>query len=305
MLKTIFLSTSDRMIPLLEKLNTLTDIQLCVTKNDVKVGRKQEFETNKVKEWCIENNKEYLQIDNLKGDNIEKLLKEMTKIKPELCLVVDFNFIIPENIINEYKNRLVNIHYSLLPKFRGASPIQFAILNGENETGITYQFIGKDMDKGNILIQEKYNLEGTETSDTLLAKLLELNVKSLNTFIELFENGQLVSKIQDESAASYTYSPTQPRKTMIFKEDSYTKFDENSKLLYNKIRAFNPRPILWTRLKYLANYYNLQLKDNDKDELSVKLYEGNVQNDKFMISILQVEGKNKMSWNEFLNGYIK
>ena len=305
MLKTIFFSTSDRMTPLLEKLNTLTDIKLCVTKNDVKVGRKQEVETNKVKAWCVQNNKEFLQIDNLKGENLEKVLQKMSDIKPELCLVVDFNFIIPEVLINEYKDKLVNIHYSLLPKYRGASPIQFAILNGEKETGITYQFIDKEMDKGNILLQNKYVLKNDETSDTLLAELLNLNIQNLSTFIELFENNDFSETVQDENIASYTYSPTQPRKTMIFKEDAYTDFNENAQKLHNKIRAFNPRPILWSRLENLVNYYGLELKDESKANLTVKLYDAVVQNDKLHINTLQVEGKNKMNWKEFVNGYIK
>jgi len=305
MIKTIFFSTSDRMIPILEKLNRITDVKLCITKKDVKIGRTQEIKENKVKKWCITNNIDYLQIDNLKEENLSTVLNKITEINPDLGVVVDFSYIIPTKIIDMFNNKLINIHYSLLPKYRGASPIQFVILNGEKETGITYQLVHKEMDKGNILMQEKYNIKGTETSENLFEQLLYLNKESLSKFIELSEKAELVEIAQKENEASYTYSPTQPTKTIIFKEDAYTTFTESAEILERKIRAFNPRPILWSSLKLLTKYKNIELKDITKSDLIVKIYEGKLINNTLEITTLQVEGKNKMSWEEFINGYIQ
>lgn len=303
MIKTIFFSTSDRMVRLLDKINQISDLQLCVTKEDVKVGRKQEIKENEVKKWCIENNKKFIQISNLKDKNLETVLHIMSDIKPDLCIVVDFNFIIPQIILSEMNNKMINIHYSLLPKYRGASPIQFAILKGDTKTGITYQFIDKEMDKGNILMQETYSLKGTETSEYLFEQLLELNINSMSKFIELYSKNELDNKIQNEHDASYTYSKTQPNKTIIFKEDAYVDFTEEPLHIEKMIRAYNPKPIVWTHLKHLVKYKNLALKDSSKQELIVKLYEATLSEESLNIIKLQIEGKNIMSWNEFVNGY--
>ena len=305
MIKTIFFSTSDRMIPLLEKINELTDLKLCVTKVDVKVGREKKIKENEVKQWCIKNNKKYIQIGNFKESNLNKVLAKVEEINPDLGVVVDFSFMIPSEIISIFDNKLVNIHYSLLPKYRGASPIQFAILNGDKNTGITYQIVHTEMDKGNVLMQEECKLSGKENSQELFEQLLCLNISTMSKFINLYEKKNMVETIQRKKFITYTYSPTQSTKTVIFKEDAYTKFNESPDTLERKIRAFYPKPILWSHLKFLTNYKGLELKDSKKENLIVKIHEGKIENDELKILILQIEGKNKMSWKEFVNGYTK
>jgi len=305
MIKTIFFSTSDRMVPLLEEINKITDIQLCITKKDVEVGRHQNIKENPVKQWCIENKREYIQIDNLKGKDLITVLEKVKEVNPDLGIVVDFNFIVPNEILETFGNKLVNIHYSLLPRYRGASPIQFSILNGDKETGITYQLVHKEMDKGNILMQERYALVGNEASGDLFEQLLNLNIISMDKFVNQWTKGMLKEIVQNEGDATYTYSTIQPKKTIIFKEDAYTELKESPEVIERKIRAFYPRPILWTHMKHLTRFKGLNLKDISKENLTVKIFEGKMINNNLEIQTLQVEGKNKMSWKEFLNGYTK
>lgn len=303
MIKTIFLSTSNRMLPLLKKLHCVSDVKLCITKTDVKVGRKQELVENGIKLWCLDNNIECLQINNVK-DNIDNIIEKVKKINPDLSIMVDFGFIIPESLLNIFEDKIINIHYSLLPKYRGASPIQFAILNGDKVTGITYQRVDKEMDKGVILRQVEYKIQGNETTHTLLEQLLDLNVKDLSTFIELYETKKLEESIQLESKAIYTTSPTHPDRYTIFKEDAYTDLNEAPTVLERKVRAFSPWPILWSTLGKVSSYIGLELKDKSKEKLTVKIYEGHLENNKFVIDTIQVEGKNKTNWKEFKNGYL-
>jgi len=302
-MKTIFFSTSDRMIPVLEKIHKLTDLKLCITKTDVKVGRKLETKENEVKLWCIKNNIEFIQIENLKDKNLEILLDKVKQINPDLGIVVDFSFIIKNSIIELFKGNLINIHYSLLPKYRGASPIQFVILNGDTKTGITYQLVGNEMDKGNILYQIEHTLTGKENYLELFEQLLKVNVSSMSTFIELYKTNKLENITQNETLASYTYSTTQPKSTLVYKEDAYTTLIESPEVLERKIRAFNPRPILWTHLKYIEDYMTLKLKDPSKIDLTVKIYDGKISNNKLEITTLQLEGKNKTDWESFKRGY--
>lgn len=321
-MKTIFFSTSDRMIPIVEELNKLTELKLCITKTDVKVGRKMEIKENPVKLWCIENNIPYIQIDNLKDKNLELVVEKIKEIQPDLGIVVDFAFMIKDPILelfnttNKEQNKnsikdvtinrnLVNIHYSLLPKYRGASPIQFAILNGDKETGITYQVLDKEMDKGNILYQIKYQLKGNETYLELFEQLLSLNINSLSKFIELYKSNELENITQGENEATYTYSKTNPKSTLVYKEDAYTDLKEPSEVIERKIRGFNPRPILWTHLKFIEEYTGLKIKDESKKDLTVKIYDGKLNPDtnKVEFTKIQLEGKNAMDWNSFVNGY--
>jgi methionyl-tRNA formyltransferase len=303
-MKTVFFSTSDRMLPVLRELPKLTDLKLCITKTDVKVGRNRETKENEVKLWCLENNIDYIQIDNLKGENLIKVLSKITNINPDLGIVVDFGFMIPNTLIETFKGHLVNIHYSLLPKHRGASPIQFAILNNDRETGVTYQLLEKEMDKGKVLFQQEIHLTGKETYVELFEQLLKLNIESMSTFIELWKTNKLNNTIQDEATASHTYSPTQPTSTLVYKEDAYTTFIESPEVLERKVRAFNPRPILWSHLKYVADYMALKLKDIAKEDLTVKIYDGKITGNRFEITTIQVEGKNKTDWESFKNGYL-
>ncbi|GIW60408.1 MAG: methionyl-tRNA formyltransferase [Patescibacteria group bacterium] len=308
--KVAFFGTSDRSLPILESLNKHFELVLCVTKHDTKVGRKQEMKETAVKKWARDHVIRYVEIRSLKEYDLDLVLNELGKAKPAYGIVADFSYIIPESIINFFGGRLINIHFSLLPKYRGASPVQFAILNGDETTGITFLLVSKRLDAGDILSQIGYKMNGTETSGELYETLFSVAAEKLPEVIEGYKSGSIRPMPQDENNATYTYSKTHPHHTFIFKEDGLINWKNDVKSIERKIRAFNPWPIAWTYLKDLQEASNLahgklNFRDSVDLELTVKIYSAHLEKDKLHIDKLQVEGRKIMTWEEFKNGYLE
>ncbi len=307
-MKTVFISTSNRTIPILEELNRISDVVLCITKVDVKVGRKLALKKNEIKTWAKINDKKCLQVENLRGDNLENICQELRKLQPNLGIVIDCGFILPKRLIETFKGNLINIHFSLLPKYRGASPVQSVIINGDKKTGITFQFITEKLDEGDVLEQIEYDINDTETSGELYEKLFELTKENLGDFVKKYEEGKIVVRKQNAQLASYTYSPTQPTKTTIFKEDAYTDCKElydNPINFDRKVRAYNPWPIVWTYVRDMETA-GFKFRRNVGRQLKVKMYETlyDEKTNTTKITRIQIEGSKIMTWKEFVNGYL-
>lgn len=317
-MKVAFFGTSDKSIPILEVLNHNFDLALCITKTDTKIGRKQLLKEAEVKIWAKDHDIEFLQINSLKNEFGAYVADQLENHKIDLGIVADFNFIIPENILNTPKMGLINIHFSLLPKYRGASPVQHAILNGEQTTGVTFQKMDKGMDTGDIIYQFEYNLSGAETTGSLYSTLFDQSAKTLTEVIKGYASKDLTPYAQDESQASYCYSKTHPRSTYIYKEDARINWKTQSlEEIENMIRAFNPWPITWTTLEDMENgelyvneeglsYQDIQkpYKNRTNKDLRVKIEKAIFEGDILKIRNVQVEGKSKMDWKSFLNGYV-
>ncbi len=307
-MKVAFFGTSDRSIPILESLKSHFDIVLCVTKNDVVVGRKQDKKEAGVKRWAKENDINFIEVDSLKDKDLEKVLNEIKKVTPDYGVVADFSFIIPKEIINLFDIRLINIHFSLLPKYRGASPVQFAILNGDKTIGVTFHILDEKMDNGAILFQSGYTTHGSETSGDLYDELFKVAADKLPEVLEKYYQGQIKPITQDKEQASFTYSKNHPRSTFIYKEDALIDWGKKPEEIERMIRAFNPWPIAWTYLKDLEKSKNLttkiKLKKSINKGLKIKIYKSLIEDGKIQIDQIQLEGKNKMSWKDFENGYL-
>src|SRR3989344_7111438 len=184
-----YFGTSDRSIPVLDSLNQNFELVLCITKADTVVGRNREKRETEVKKWAKSNNKALVEIANIKEDK-ERIINALKEAMVEIGVVADFSFILPEEIINTPKYKLINIHFSLLPKLRGASPVQFAILQGFEKTGITYYVVTKGMDNGPVLHQVDYNLHGTETAEVLWKTLFALAAENLTSVISNYIRGK-------------------------------------------------------------------------------------------------------------------
>lgn len=323
-LKIAFFGTSDKSTPIINELNSNFELSLCVTKTDTKVGRKQELREPAVKVWARDNSVPYLQVSSLKQDK-EQVLEMLKEKEIELIIVCDFNFMIPKEIFEFPKYKTINIHFSLLPKYRGASPVQHTILNGDATAGVTFQLIAEGMDTGDIIYQFEHNLVGDETTEDLLSTLFSKSAKVVSKVIYDYTSNVITPQKQDESKAKYCYSKTNPKSTYIFKEDAkidWSNYDLPK--LYNMIRAFYPWPIVWTTLNEMEGVNisdkgvlaakNANPKDKkvfknklDKD-LRVKIYKATLlslgeHKNELQIDEIQVEGKNKMNWKDFLNGY--
>jgi methionyl-tRNA formyltransferase len=295
-----FFGTSDRSIPILDSLkDSEFNLVLCVTKEDRRVGRKQELKPTAVKVWADQNRVQCVTTKALVPESTRQIETILVNEKVELGVVADFSFMIPEEIFNLPEHKFVNIHFSLLPKYRGASPVQWAILNQEEKTGISYQIIDKKMDKGPIIHQTEYHLDNSETTESLYNTLFELCAKELPSILKDYVTGIKEPWEQNHAEATYTYSPSHPKDTHIFKEDAKINLKKESKEVDARVRAFNPWPIAWTTLGKFEG-----LKEGKNAELRVKIYETRIESEKLVIEKLQVEGKNMLGWKEFENGYL-
>lgn len=312
-----FFGTSDRSAPILDILHKekATRLLLCVTKDDRKIGRHQVVKPTGVKKWAMENGVHFVTVDSMNPENTRKICDGLLDKKIDLVVIADFSFIIPQEILEVPKHGFVNIHFSLLPKYRGASPVQFAILNGDEKTGITYHLVEKTMDTGPILHQIEYKLKGDETAGKLYGVLFEIAAKNLSKVLKTYISGEIKPKSQTHSDATYTYSPTHPKTTFIFKEDALIDWSRPAAETERMIRAFHPWPISWTTLGSLEASFRqaslgrvgstsvFKLKGGKNPTLRVKVLSAGIKNEKLLIKRLVVEGGKEIGWEDFINGY--
>ncbi|MFC1700285.1 methionyl-tRNA formyltransferase [Patescibacteria group bacterium] len=307
-MKIVFFGTSERSFPILNSLKSNFDLVLCVTKKDQKVGRKQELKECAVKTWAKKKKIDFVEIDNLRNSDLKKVLAAIKKKKADYGVVCDFSIIIPEDVIQLFGKNLVNVHFSLLPNYRGACPVQFAILYGVKNTGVTFHVVDPKLDHGEILHQIVYTMDQTETSGELYETLFKISAEKLPEVLKNYSEGTITPLPQEENEVTYTYSPSHPTSTFIYKEDAEINWKEKPEVIERKVRAFNPWPIAWSSLGELESARNLstkiKLKPHINKGLKVKIYKSELDEGKLRILDLQVEGKNRMAWKAFENGYL-
>jgi methionyl-tRNA formyltransferase len=198
----------------------------------------------------------------------------------------------------------------MLPKYRGASPVQFSILNGDKSTGITFHMVDRGMDDGPIIAQYEYNIGPNLTSGQLYEQLFKFAHDKLTQTLTDYIKGSITPVLQDIGSATYTYLPTHPKSTFIYKEDARIDWSKPAEAIEREVRAFNPWPISWGRIGELENnssllQCNLKLRTNVDKSLTIKIYSAHLENSKLIIDEIQVEGRKKTDWNTFKNGYLE
>ncbi len=304
MINTAFFGTSDKSVPILEQLRTGTHLKLCITKTDRVVGRAKEVHQTKVKEWARDNKIEILEINGFDEATTQAVSIRLSELQITVGVVADFSFIIPKQILNIPPKGLVNIHFSKLPKYRGASPIQHTILNGESETAVTYMVMGEKMDEGDIIRQLPYPVSPIATTQELYEELFIFGATHLTNVLTEYVEGKITSTKQDGNNATYCYSSTNPKSTLVSKQDAQLNWNESPIMLYRKIRAFYPWPIAWAYIQdmQVANY---KLKPNIAGTTRVKFISAKYENNALTPLIVQPENKNKMDYGSFVNGYFE
>lgn len=297
----VFFGTPTFALPTLQTLFERPDeVVAVVTQPDREKGRGRRVVFSPVKELALRHRLTLLQPERVK----EELFQEaLIGLHPDLVVVVAFGQILPKSILNIPKYGAINVHASLLPKYRGAAPIAWAILNGEKVTGITTMVMDEGMDTGDILLQVETTIENEETCETLHDRLASLGAQLLNKTLEKMKIGGIHPIPQDHSKA--TYAPP------LKKEDGHIDWKKGANEINRQVRAFNPWPGAFTKLgdQWLKIYKGeirerpLTGKAGAVVWVGSDFIEVETGKDSFRIKEVQLEGRRRMTIRDFLSGH--
>ena len=264
---------------------------------DRPAGRGKKLKASEVKELALQHDLPVFQPASLKSDDA---LSELSSLNADIMIVVAYGLLLPKAILEAPRLGCLNVHGSILPRWRGAAPIQRAIWAGDEETGVTIMQMDEGLDTGDMLHISRCPIDATETSASLYAKLADLGPSALIETIAKLANGEITAQVQDDQQANYAKK--------LSKEEANIDWSMDATQIERNIRAFNPWPVCFT-----------QMGDN-----TVKIYQANVveqqgsagtvlQSDKHGIVIacgtnalnitqLQPQGKKPMAITDFLNG---
>ncbi len=294
-IKVIFFGTHEFAVKILEELTQAPFIQVTgvITQPDQPVGRKQILTPPPVKLFGQKNTLPLFQPISLKNFSLSELPSY------DLFVVAQYGKIIPLSIVDAPKYGTLNVHTSLLPKYRGASPIQSALIHGEKETGVTIMKMDQGMDTGPLLMQKTIVIGPDETFLQLDARLAEIGSKALVEAIPGYVEGTLVPHPQDDSQATLT--------KILSREDGKIDWNKTTDQIYNLYRGFTPWPGIWTvwnqkRLKLLSlKPGSMQIQAGHVEEKDNGIYIG-THNGSIQVLELQLEGKNAITASAFING---
>jgi len=301
-LRIVFMGTPDFAVGILDTiLKNNYEIAAVVTAPDKPAGRGQKLNQSAVKVYAEENNLKVLQPTNLKS---EDFLAELAALNANLQIVVAFRML-PKAVWQMPKLGTFNLHASLLPDYRGAAPINWAIINGEEITGVSTFFIDEKIDTGAVILKNETNISEEETAGELHDRLMLLGAETVVETLKLIENNQVKTTIQPAEETKTAYK--------LNRENCKIDFNKSSKEVYNLIRGLNPYPSAYTILTDSGNDYNIKIHDvtytiEEHDFKPGKFIASKktirlATNDGFIeILSLQFPGKKKMKTAELLNG---
>ena len=295
-----------------------------ITAPDKPAGRGNELHQSDVKKYALANNLHILQPTNLKSPNF---LQELKELNADLQIVVAFRML-PEIVWSMPPKGTFNLHASLLPKFRGAAPINWAIINGETETGVTTFFLQQEIDTGNIILQQKEPIFPTDNVGDLYVRLMKIGAELTLKTVQKIEKNDIQPQMQ-------TGTPTHAPK--IFRETCQINWNKTSKEIYDFVRGLSPYPAAWTTIKgknckiyvteiiteivaeiFTENADNLD--ENSENHSHQNIVKNTIIGDFFItknnknmffktangflkIKELQLEGKKRLLTEEFLRGF--
>lgn len=299
-MKTIFMGTPDFAVPCLKALaESSHEVAAVFTQPDKPKGRGYKMIPTPVKTAALEYGLPIYQPLSLrKGEDAENATKVLRELAPDVIVVTAYGQILPREILELPKYGCINIHASLLPKYRGAAPINWVILNGERETGVTSMQMSEGLDTGDMLIKRSTFIGENETYQELYSRLSEIGAEVLTETLTAIENGTLVPEKQDDSLSCY--SP------MITKEMSLLDFSKTAAEVHNTIRGVTGFAILGgKRLKVFASMLTGESADSAVNgEITDTVHFGVKCGDGKIIRFLEVqpEGKKRMKVQDFLRG---
>ena len=303
-LKIIFMGTPDFAVATLKALvENNYNIVGVITAPDKPSGRGRKLNQSAVKKYAIEHNLNVLQPTNLKDDTFVKTLE---KLNANLQIVVAFRML-PKVVWSMPEYGTFNLHASLLPDYRGAAPIHWAIINGETKTGLTTFFIDEKIDTGAMILQEEISIKQDETVGELHDKLMNLGSSLVLKTVELIENDNVKTTIQPRTGNLKTAYK-------LNKDNCKIDWTLDIDTIYNKIRGLNPFPAAWCQLLNDQDTLNVKIYKIEKDYSSHNFENGALISTKNELKVavtggyinikeLQLPGKRKMDVKSLINGY--
>ena len=300
-MKILFMGTPDFAIASLRELiDSGEEIFGVITQPDKPRGRGYELMPTPVKAFALERGLEVYQPDTLRGEEFAALLE---KLSPELIAVTAYGKILPENVLDFPKYGCINVHGSLLPEYRGAAPMQRAIIEGKSETGVTIMYMEKGLDTGDMLLVEKCKIDDADNFEDIHDRLSEIGAKALVRVVDILKRGEAVRVPQDNALATYA--------AKIEKSDCAIDFSKSAREVHNLIRGLSPIPLSFTKTPdgKLLKILETRIFDEEKSfgEVGEVFYAGEeirVACGKGAVSLLLVlpEGKGRMSAADFVRG---
>jgi len=299
-LKIVFMGTPDFAIPSLKAtMNSPHNIELVVTQPDKPKGRGRKLLPPPVKICGLESGLKIAQPESI---NHPEFIEQIKAIKPDIIVVVAFGQLLKKELLDIPSLGTLNVHPSLLPKYRGPAPIQWSIINGNKETGVCIMLMDKGMDTGDVLLSEKTKIQPHETSGCLHDRLAKKGADLLIKAIEMFQTGKIQPIKQNNDLASYA--------PMLKKKDGKINWSDDSYTVSDLVRGVNPWPGAFTfwnkkRLKIFKG----EIKEIDHDKPAGTILEGKpnellVCTGKYVFSVLELQGESgkRLSVENFLRG---
>ena len=298
-MRVIFMGTTPfSKVVLQELVNESFEVIALVTQPDRPFGRKRELKAPITKEFALEHNIKVLQPNKIKDS-----IQEINDLNADLIVTCAYGQIVPIEILDHPKHKSINVHASLLPKYRGGAPIHWSIINGDTKTGMTLMEMDAGMDSGNIITQEEVDIEADDTMGTLEKKLMVASQTLITRDLKAYLKGDIKSQKQEEDQVTYAFT--------IKKEDELIDFKQDVEKVFNRMRGLIPWPVSYAllegeRVKFhqvekIEKEHNLvpgSIADIHEEGMDIACFNGFVR-----ISKIQPFGKPVMSAIDFMNGF--
>ena len=295
-LKVVFMGTPLFSVNVLNALANNYDVVLVVTSPDAYVGRKKILTPCPVKRRAIE-----LGIPVSSPVKVCADYEDILNAKPDVIITCAYGQIVSKEILDIPKYGCINIHASLLPKYRGGAPIHYALINGEEETGVTLMYMDEGMDTGDMLVSERIKIEDNDNIEILSDKLSVLGSKMIVNYLEDIINGKIVGVKQDNDKATFA--------RIIKRSDEHLDFNVSNRDVYNKFRALSPNPLpdfIMDDTEFKIAECQLcdeegnasEIISEGKDYFVIGCASGSIK-----VTKIKPSGKNVMSVRDFKNGY--
>lgn len=299
-MRIIYMGSPDFAVPCLEiLLQSSHEVVAVITQPDRPKGRGKKLTSTPVKEKALEHGIEVWQPEKV---NTPEFIRKIRDAAPDLIIVVAFGQILKQELLDIPPFGCVNVHASLLPKYRGAAPIHWSIIDGEKETGVTTMWMDAGMDTGDMILLDKIAIDPKDTMGTLHDKLAEAGAKLLEKTVELISQNKAPRIPQDSELATYA--------SLLKREHEMIDWGKNACEVSNHVRGMNPWPGAYTTLDdRIVKIWQAEIIDEDSEGtpgsvLSVdKGIKVQCQKGSLSLIVVQPQGKRKMSGDDFARGY--